>query len=70
MVAVVGTVGDDGVGTSKKKMQHRIIDDKDGDRYFTTDAARDLADLKELPWDDTITHVNGMVSKNEAWTGI
>ena len=69
LVAEVVTVADDGVATTKKKMLHRIIDSKDGDRYFTTDAARDLADLKELPWDDTITHVNGMVSKNEAWTG-
>ena len=69
LVAEVATVADDGVTSTKKKMQHRIIDCKDGDKYFTTDAARDLEDLKDFPWDDTIAHVNGMVSKNEAWTG-
>ncbi len=49
-------------------MQHRIFDSK-GDKYFTTDAARDLAELEDFPWDDNITRVNGMVSENEAWTG-
>ena len=68
LTAAVIEVGEDGVDNiTIKKKQQRIIDSKNGDRYFAKDEARELVDLKDFDWDEAISHVNGMISKAEAW---
>ena len=60
---------EDGAMVTPKRSQHRIFDSRDGLRYFASDAARELADFKDLPWDDILTHVNGIVLANGAQAG-
>ena len=68
LTAAVIEVGEDGVvNTTIKKKQQRIIDSKNGDPFFLKDEARELVDLREIDWDGTMAHVNGMISKAEAW---
>ncbi len=51
------------------KSHHIVLDSKDGITCFTSDAAREMVGLKDFPWDDTLTHVNGMALPYNAVAG-
>jgi hypothetical protein len=57
-------------GTKKiitKKTHQRLFESKWGESYFVKEGAREIEVLKELEWDEMITHVNGLVTKSEAY---
>ena len=57
-------------GTEKiatKKKHQRIIDSKYGDQFFVKDGAREIPEFIGFDWDAAISHVNGMISKAEAY---
>ncbi len=60
---------EDGTAVTQKKSQHRIFDSRDGLKYFASDAARELADIKDLRWDDILTHVSGIATAYSAPAG-
>ena len=65
--AVIEIEADGKENITTKKKQQRIIDSKHGDQYFVKDETRDINELKNFDWDEAISHVNGMISKAEAW---
>ena len=65
--AVVENEDDGKEDITTKKKQQRIFDSKYGDQYFVKDEARGISELKNFDWDAAISHVNGMISKAEAW---
>ena len=61
-------IGEDGKETINiKKNQQRIIDSKNEDMYFVTEGSREVVEFKGFDWDETISHVNGRISKAEAY---
>jgi hypothetical protein len=61
-------IGDDGKQNITTKRKHqRIIDSKYGDQYFVKEGSREMDELKGFDWDEAISHVNGMISKAEAY---
>ena len=60
LIAEKSVASEDGSVTDHKKSQHRIIDSKDGLTYFTSDESRETEDLKDFPWDDTLTHASNL----------